>query len=241
VHLVVVVIVAVAFGAFAQTTTGIGFALAVAPACALAFEPAIVIGTVARLAVVADVAVVMTGVGDLDVGIALRYLWPAVLAVPLAALATAVLPVTVVVTGAAAATLGTVCVTAVFPVGRRATVTGRRDRWTGTVSGFAAGFLGVTAGLSGPPVALHTTLSGRPLARSRSTLALFFLVIDVVAALTHPRSAETHVMITLVGAAAIGIVVGGRVARVVDESVLRPALLVIVAASGVAAMARIAF
>ena len=51
---------AAALGAAAQRATGIGFSLVVAPACAIALAPDASIGTLVRLALVADIAVLVT-------------------------------------------------------------------------------------------------------------------------------------------------------------------------------------
>ena len=50
-------VAAVMVGAGAQRATGIGFNVVVGPACALALAPSDVVGTVVRLALVADLAV----------------------------------------------------------------------------------------------------------------------------------------------------------------------------------------
>jgi uncharacterized protein len=233
----VLLVLAVAFGAFAQGATGIGFTLVAAPACALALDASDVIGTVARLAVVVDVALVAGGVRHVDVRVAARYLWFALPAVPIAVVVASVVAAEVLVVAAATTTLACVLL-----MTRARAVAPAAPRMAGpsqqAVAGFASGFMGVTTGMSGPPVALESIYARRPVLRNRATLALFFLVIDTAAVLTHPDAIRGSAMIPLVAALLVGLLVGRRITTLVSEHAIRQSVAAVVAMSAVAAVVR---
>jgi uncharacterized membrane protein YfcA len=255
---VVVMVAAVLVGGFAQSVTGFGFALVVAPACALALPGALVVGTVARLAVAVDALVLTSSHGDVDRGGLARLVAPGLCAVPVGFFLTRVVPVGALVAAGAVATL-LVAAAVTFrtaasswhrltrsstgvagpPAARAAAARhtcGGRSAGTGSAVsvGFLAGVLGLTSGLSGPPVALHAMLGGRPLAASRGTMAAFFLVVDVAAVLVHPEAASVAEMLALSAAGLAGIVIGARARARLDDAVVHLAVvgLVMVCAMG---------
>jgi uncharacterized membrane protein YfcA len=256
---VVVMVAAVVVGGFAQSVTGFGFALVVAPACALALPGALVVGTVARLAVAVDALVLAGSHRDVDRGGLARLVAPGLCAVPVGLFLIRVVPVGALVVVGAVATLAV----AVVITGSTGTASWRRltrsssssahlpdlpptvtqhDRGgrSGASSaagvGFLAGVLGLTSGLSGPPVALHAMLGGRPVAASRGTMAAFFLVVDVAAVLIHPEAASVAKMLALSAAGLAGIVIGGRARARLDDAVVHLAVVGLVMACAMGAM-----
>jgi uncharacterized membrane protein YfcA len=224
-------VLAVATGALAQATTGIGFTLLVVPAAALFLDAGDVVGTVARLGLVVDLAVVWQGRRGLDLRLAGRYLGPAAAAVPVALLASAVVPERGLVLAAAGATLvGGVLLLRPEVVGA--------GRPVG--AGFASGFLGVTIGMPGPPVALDTARQGLSPEATRASLAAFFVAVDLAAAAVHPAAAGAATTAVLVLAAAVGLVGGHHLARRVDGGEVRRGIAALVVAGALAALARVA-
>jgi uncharacterized membrane protein YfcA len=259
----VLLLVSVALGAFAQRTTGIGFTLLAGPACALALDPSHALGTLVRLAIVADVLVLLADRSDLDTRALRGFLWPAALAFPLALVAARVVPANALVVVAALATI-----VAAFALQRSgaktrravmrrtaATVTASRateslpEPSPGVVvdvhpaatrlAGFAAGFFGVTTGMAGPPLALHATVSGRPLGASRATMTMFFLAVDLAALVAHPTAARPGITAALLVALLAGAFAGGLAAGRVREEHLRRAIPPLVLAGACAALVRV--
>ena len=97
---------AVALGAMAQRATGIGFSLVVAPACAIAVIPDASIGTLVRLALIADVAVLISERSSIDWRSVRPLLVPAAVAVPIGLVVGALVPGEVMVTATTVATIG---------------------------------------------------------------------------------------------------------------------------------------
>jgi uncharacterized membrane protein YfcA len=224
-------VLAVVTGALAQATTGIGFTLLVVPACALFLDAGDVLGTVARLGLLVDLAVVWQGRHGLDLRLAGRYLGPAALAVPIALVASAAIPERGLVLVAATVTLaGGLLLLRPDAVGP-----GRP-----LAAGFASGFLGVTIGMPGPPVALDTARQGLSPEATRASLAAFFAVVDLTAAIVHPEAAGAGVTALLVVAAVVGLVAGHHVARRVPGHEVRRGIALLVVAGALAALARVA-
>ena len=222
---------AVATGAVAQATTGIGFTLLVVPACALLLDAGDVLGTVARLGLLVDLAVVYQGRHALDLRLAGRYLVPAALAVPVALVASALVPERGLVVAAATVTLaGGILLLRPDAIGRGRPV----------AAGFASGFLGVTVGMSGPPVALDTARQGLSADATRASLAAFFAVVDLTAALVHPTAAGAGITALLAAAAVVGLLAGHHLARRVAGDEVRRGIAVLVVAGALAALARVA-
>lgn len=231
---VILLLLAVVVGAMAQRATGIGFNLVVAPACALALSAGVALGTVVRLALLADLLVLLGDGHAIQWTRVWHYAWPAAVAVPVAWLTTRVVGPSVLLTGATVATLVAVGVL-VRPASRR-TPSDRVDRVSGRAAGFAAGFMGVTTGLSGPPLALHTASGNRSLAGDRSTMAVFFVAVDLTATLMHPTAAGLGLLALLGVAAVLGTTIGAVLIGRVHERLLRRAVLVMVTVSATVAL-----
>ena len=231
---VALLIVAVLVGTAAQRSTGIGFNLVVAPAATLVLPSHSVVGTVVRVALVVDVLVILADRKAIDWHLVWHYGWPATLAVPLAWWVGRSIDPAIII---AVTTLGTLALAAFLARPSRWTRPSERgERISGNVAGFCSGFLGITAGITGPPLALHTSISSRPLASNRSTMALFFAGVETVAVALHPRAASIGLTAVLIAMTGIGMLAGGLLVGRVNEHRLRRAVLVIVALSAVAAL-----
>jgi uncharacterized membrane protein YfcA len=201
----------------------------VVPACALLLDSGDVLGTVARLGLLVDLVVLWQGRHALDLRLVGTYLAPAAVAVPIGFATSAVVPEGSLVIGAALVTLA-----AGVLLLRAQTVGAGRP----VAAGFASGFLGITVGMSGPPVAIDTAKRGLSPDATRASLAAFFAVVDLTAALAHPRAAGAGVTALLVLAAAVGLLAGHRIARRSGATDLRRAVAVLVVAGALAALAR---
>lgn len=233
----VLLLLAVVLGAFAQGATGIGFGLLCAPVAALVLDPADVVGTVARVALVVDVALVLGGRASVDGRVLRNYALPAIAAVPLAVATLAVVPDTAVVVAVSVLTLAG----ATALLGARAVpdaVVLAAPAGPQLAAGFLAGFMGVTSGMPGPPVALEAARRHAPPAQARATLAVLFLCIDGIAAVANPTSVSGTALALLAAASLVGLLAAARWARAVDVVLLRRALVVLIVVSSLAAIAR---
>jgi uncharacterized protein len=238
---------AVAVGAAAQRCTGIGFSLVVAPVCAVALLPDAGLGTLVRLSLMADVAVLVSERASVEWRAVRHLLGPAALAVPVALVVGAVVPGPTMTTVAGLATLGAagVMVAGSFRPTPTATATAVPASGCAPVgasaraAGFAAGFMGVTTGMPGPPLALHACRAPGPLATDRASMVVLFLVVDLVATLTHPRSLPTAQLGVLAVAVLAGLAGGTWLTGRVDERRLRTALVVVVTAGACAGLVHV--
>jgi uncharacterized protein len=229
---------AVALGAFAQGATGIGFGLLVAPVSALVLDPGEVVGTVARIGLVIDLVLVVRGRAIIDRRVLANYVACAVLAVPFGIAAVAVLPDTAVIVGVSLLTLaGAATLLVARPVPDRAVVAGRPAAQR--VAGFAAGFMGVTSGMPGPPVAIEAARRHAPPAQARATLAALFVVVDSAAVAANPHAVPIATTALLAVVAAVGLLLAKRLAGGLDPAVVRRGLLALVVASALGALVRV--
>ena len=234
----VLLVVGVAAGAVAQGTSGIGFALLAAPACALVLPTDEVVGTVVRLGLLVDLAIVVAARRDVHVGLVGRYLAASALAVPLALPALTRVDNDVLVLGAAL--LALLGAAAVARGARRVTsVDTAPSGPLPYVAGFAAGFFGITTGMSGPPVAVEATRRGLSPATTRTSLAAYFAVVDATSSVLNPTTVDLPLLATLAVAAAGGLLLGRRLAGRVPDERVRHAVVVLVGASAIAAIVRV--
>lgn len=235
---ILVLALVVAVGAAAQGTTGVGFSLLVVPIAALVLPTPLVVGTVARIGLVVDVALLVRQGEHVDLADVLAYARPALVALPLAWLAGHLLGDRTLTLVAATGTLVAVALLVRAPApepGQRRV--GSRAQ---AAAGFAAGFFGFTTGLSGPPVALHSAYHPRPGDGTPATLAAFFVAVDLAAVALHHRTVGPSPAAALVVAAVGGVLGGTHVARLVPARVLRGALIAVAAGGAVAAIVSLA-
>ena len=116
-------------------------------------------------------------------------------------------------------------------------------RWRSLLAaGSLSGFMGATAGIGGPPLAL--LYSTHPGDTVRATLSRVFLcnwgliMATLIVTGTLGR-AEALTGLALMPGGVLGVLIGRRTARVVDAGQLRTAVLVVATASALAAIARV--
>jgi uncharacterized membrane protein YfcA len=167
-----------------------------------------------------------------------RLLVPSVAVIPLAVLVSRTVPGDALLAVAATVTLGCVAVMVLPAVVKVAgSTTGTDHGWAW--AGLASGAMGVTAGLAGPPIAMQTLRTGRPVAHSRSTLAAFFLVIDAAAVLARGVPRPDALALWLLAGGAVGYLGGLGIGRVVPDRSVRIGVLVLAAGAAGAALVRI--
>lgn len=231
-----VVVAAVAVGAFAQSLTGFGFSLVAAPVCAVVLGPHDGIRIAATMAVLIDLLVLVRDRHLLDRRALGRILAPALAVLPLAVATTRLVPGPVLVVVAGTVTLACVAVMA-WPA--NAAAGGERAGGGGgwALAGAASGAMGVTVGLAGPPLALQSLRTGRPVTSSRSTLAAFFLVIDAAAVVTRGAPGPDAMVLTSLVAVGGGFAAGLAAGRHIPDRWVRSGVLALAAGAAVAALA----
>ncbi len=225
---------AMGLGAMVQGTIGFGQALVATPLLLL-IDPQLVPGPATVAGIVLSVLVVVRERSEANMG---GLKWAMVGLVPgtlLAAVALANLPATGLAVLAAAMILAAVVASL---AGLRVPPTGRAL----SVAGLVSGFMGTTAAVSGPPMALvYQRASGPAL---RATLARFFLAASVltIIALVPAGKLGSHAVVTglvmapgvLLGFACSGLLIGR-----VDRGLTRIAVLAVSGISALAVLARV--
>lgn len=230
----VLAVVVVTLGATVQRTLGFGAALVAVPLL-LVIDTRLVPGPIA-IAGIALVVLMSVGTGGDADWRGVR--WMVLGLVPgtaLAGLALLTLSPDVLAVAAGAIVLGGVVAVAArsrVRIGRRSLVG----------SGALSGFMGTTAGVGGPPIALlYSSAAGPTL---RATLARVFLASSVMTvatlALTHRLgAAELSAGLAMMPGGPLGLLAGRQVSDRVDASRLRIGVLVVSAASALVAIARV--
>jgi uncharacterized protein len=223
--------VAVALGAAVQSVTGFGFSLVCAPFLIAAYWAPRGVQLNLVLAVVVNLAMLAREHRGIDYRAAGLLLVPAVAAtipVAYAARHTQSGPLTVVA--------GVVCLGAVAALARGRSVRGTSGRAGTVVMGALSGGMNVIAGISGPAVAVFAVNAGWPSDRSRPTMQVVFLGINVVSlmSLGWPDRLPAGLAVGF----AAGILAGGVVAGRLPGGFVRAATLAVAGAGSVLAIAR---
>jgi uncharacterized membrane protein YfcA len=212
----------VAVGSFVQGTVGFGLSLVAAPVVTL-LEPALVPGPLLVAALVLPLLTVRRERGGVDLhGVR----WALVGRVPgsvLGALLLAALSPRSVALVVGLVVLGGVAMTA-------SGVRLRPRRATLLVAGLLSGFMGTTAAIGGPPVALVYQHAEGP--RLRGTLAGYFVVaatisIAVLAAVGRFGTGDLVAGLALLPGVALGHLASRRAARRIDRGLTRHAVLLV--------------
>ena len=221
---------AVGAGAVAQAVTGIGFSLVCAPiliATAGSHEGVRLVNT---LAAMINVLVLIRGRRDVRVRDAASLLVPAVIATPLLAVAVRHVPGRTLAIAAGVLPIGSA---AALASGLRLHIA--RGRVGAAGAGIVSATMNVIGGIGGPAAAMYAYNADWPASSTRSTLQVFFLVLNVVtvASLGLPQLHLVY-LLGLVGGLAIGVAISRRV----EEHHARAVTLVIAAAGGAVAIIR---
>lgn len=219
-------------GVVAERVVGLGLSLVAAPLLALAIGP---LETVRLLVLVAlpinlgNTLLLRRSVSRPDV---IRIAIPAVLLMPVFALAVQHTPKPLLTVLAGLACVGAA---GLIASGRR--VPGLHGTVGAIGAGGASAALNAIAGLSGPPVALYAANAGWLRDRLRGNLQAYFLALGLVAipSLGLPRL-PLEGMLAAGAAAVVGFVTGAVLAGSISERAVRAAVLVASAAGGLSAI-----
>lgn len=225
----------ITFGAAVQATVGFGAALVSAPLLLL-IDPRFVPGPLAIAGVAVNVIMAVTNREHTDWS---AVPWLVTGLVPGSALAAAALAL---VSGSSLALLSASAILVAVAV----SATGRRpamSRRTLLGAGFFAGYMGTSAGVGGPPLALaYQDAPGRTL---RATLATVFLAgatltLSALSLTHHLDATGVRAGLVLAPGGAMGFVASRLVVGRFDGRRLRVAVLVISAVSAAAVILRVA-
>lgn len=230
----VAVVLAVTAGALAQSVSGIGFSLVSGPLLVAVLGPAdgVRLGIVLSMAV--NAVVLARERRSVRLGDGLLLLLPAALATPLwAALARRLDDRVAAGAAGAAAVLGA----AALGAGLRWRAA--RGRVGAVGAGLVSSLMNVVAAIGGPAVALWAANAGWSAAASRATLQLYFLGLNLVAlAALGPPDVPVLLVPVCLGGVAVGLAVGARLARRVDDEAARRVTLGLAAAGGLVVLVR---
>lgn len=223
--------VAVAVGVSVQAVTGFGFSLVSAPFLVAAYQAPTGVQLNMVLSMAVNLAVIAREHRHVDGRAAGLLLLPALMAVIPAAYAARRLS-----SGPLTVAAGAVCLVAV------AALAGGREfrRGTGRVGtalvGFLSGAMNVVAGISGPPVVLFALGARWPPERSRATLQLFFIGLNLatLASLGWPDRLPAGLGIGFT----VGVIAAVRMGDRPSAAAMRTATLAIAAVGSALAVGR---
>ena len=222
------VVLAVALGALAQSISGIGFTLVSGPLLVASLGPTDGVRLSVLLSLVVNVVVLTRTRRQACVRDALLLLVPAVVATPLLARLVRGVPArTAELLAGSAVVLGA----ALLAAGVRWRAAGGRAGAIG--AGVLSAAMNVVAGVGGPAIALHATNADWPATAMRSTGQVYFLGLNVVAAITlgFPTVAGVLVVGCLLALTA-GLLAGARLAPLVPAARARQVTLSLAALGG---------
>lgn len=223
-----IIAVAVALGALAQSVSGIGFGLVCGPAFVAVLGQAEGVRLSVLLSGVLNLVVLARNHRDVHLRRALLLLVPAVIATPVfAALLLHAPERPAKVIAGAAAVLGA----GSLAVGLR--WERARGRAGAVLAGTLSAAMNDAAGIGGPAVALYADNAGWPTSQLRSTIQVYFLVLNGVALLSlgMPHLSRGRVgSVTL--AAAVGVALGHLVAGRISAEIARRTTLAVAGAGG---------
>ena len=224
-------VIAVGLGSAAQAMTGFGLSLVSAPFLVAAYRAPEGVQLNLVLSMVLNLLLLGREHRHADRAAAARLLVPALIVT---------LPAAYVVRHIAAGPLtvaaGLVCGAGVMAVAGGWRFTFLTGGWGTATTGALSGAMNVVSGLSGPAVVLFAINAGWRPSRSRPTLQLFFLGLNIaaLAALGYPD----HFPLGLPAALAAGTLAGGLLAGRPSDLAVRRLTLLLAAAGSVLAVAR---
>lgn len=228
-----IVSLAVAVGALAQSVSGVGFALVCGPALVAALGPQEGVRTTLLLGILVNITVLARERAHADLGAALALLLPAAVAAPLLALAAKSAPDRLL--EALAGSIALVAAAALAVGLRSEAARGRAGAVAASVLG--AGMT-VVAGIGGPAFALWADNAGWSVERTRSTLQITFLGLNVVTLAALGLPSDGPGLAVAAGSVVTGLAVGAVAARRVSAAAARRTTLALAALGGVAVLVR---
>jgi uncharacterized membrane protein YfcA len=223
--------VAVAVGVVAQAVTGFGFSLVSAPFLVAAYRAPTGVQLTLVLSMAVNLAVLAREHRHVDRRAAGLLLAPALVAVLPAAYAARR-----VSSGPLTVAAGVVCLLAVAALARGVQLRRGSGPVGAALVGFVSGAMNVVAGISGPPVVLFALGARWPPHRTRPTMQLFFVGLNVVtlASLGLPDRFPPGLAVGF----AVGVLGAARLARRPSTATLRTATLAIAASGSTLAIVR---
>ena len=228
------VVLAVALGAVAQSVSGIGFTLVSGPLLVAALGPTDGVRLSVLLSLVVNVVVLSRTWRQASPRDALLLLVPAVVATPLLVRLVRGVPArTAELLAGGAVVLGA----GVLAAGVRWRAAGGRAGAVG--AGVVSAAMNVVAGVGGPAVALYAANAGWPAAAMRSTGQVYFLCLNVVAAIALGLPTATGVLVvSCLLALGAGLLAGSWLSRLVPEAAARQVTLALAALGGLVVLVR---
>jgi uncharacterized membrane protein YfcA len=227
--------IAVMVAAAGQAITAIGFSLVAVPFVSIAVGPAAAVPTMNLLAGCLNAVMLLHERRHAEWRRALQLFIPALVAIPIVGLLIKRLDTDVlsIINGVAI-----LAATALLATGWRApSLRGRRGA---VLAGAISGAGNVATSVGGPPVAMYAINAEWPAASYRPTVQAYFLAINVVSFAVRglPHLKHTSLFPAFGVAMLLGWIGGTRIARRVDDRVVRNLLLAIAAVGGTVAVLR---
>jgi uncharacterized membrane protein YfcA len=231
----IVAAVAVMAAAAGQAITAIGFSLVAVPFVSIAVGPAAAVPTINLLAAGLNVVMLTHERRHADWRAALRLFIPAAIVIPIVGVLIKRLDADVlsIINGVAI-----LSATALLATGWRAPrLRGRRGA---VLAGATSGAMNVATSVGGPPVAMYAINAEWPAATYRPTVQAYFFAINVVSFAVRgvPHVKHASLFPAFGVAMLIGWIGGSRVARRIDDHMVRNLLLVVAAFGGTVAVLR---
>jgi uncharacterized membrane protein YfcA len=225
-------------GAAAQTATGFGVALPIAPVAFALLSPADAVIVIAGAGLLHNVLVVATRHRRLQVrtgdgALLLAAALPGLLLGALIVSRISKAPMQL----AAGVTILAAVLLRVHEPGR---VRALAHRIAGVPIGLLSGILATTVGITGPPLVIWLRARQTPLAAMRDTLAIIFLVLNLIAipsVAAHGASVPAVLVPAIAAAIVLGHAIGLQAHRRLEAATLDRLLVVILTAAALASIA----
>jgi uncharacterized membrane protein YfcA len=231
----VLAVVAVMVAAAGQAITAIGFSLVSLPFVSLAVGPAAAVPTMNVLAACLNLVMLTHERRHADWRAALRLFVPAAVVIPIVGVLIKRLDTDALSVINGVVILGAI---ALLATGWRApSLRGRRGA---VLAGATSGAMNVATSVGGPPVAMYAVNADWPSATYRPTVQAYFFAINVVSFAVRgvPHVKHASLFPAFGVAMLVGWIGGTRIARRMDDRIVRNLLLLVAAIGGVVAVIR---
>ncbi len=227
--------VAVALAAAGQAVTAIGFSLVAVPFVSIAVGPAAAVPTINLLAAGLNIVMLAAERHATRWADVVRLFIPAAIVIPIVGYLVKRLNTDAlsVING-----IAILAATVLLATGVRApSLRGKRGA---VLAGATSGAMNVATSVGGPPVAMYAINAEWPAVNYRPTVQAYFFGINVVSFAVRglPHADHPALLPALGVAMLIGWVVGSRIAKRIDDHVVRNLLLVTAAIGGSVAILR---
>lgn len=227
--------VAVAVAAAGQAVTAIGFSLVAVPFVSMAVGPAAAVPTVNLLAGGLNAVMLAAEFRHTDWRRAFGLFVPALVVIPPAGFVVRRLP-----TDTLSVLNGVTILVAVALLATGARARSLRGRRGAVLAGATSGAMNVATSVGGPPVAMYAVNADWPALSFRPTVQAYFLGINIVSFAVRgvPEIDSAWLVPSLAASIVVGWAAGYRLARRLDDAVVRRLLLGVAAGGGLVALVR---